>query len=145
MPNIFVSWSTSDLRVGLVRCSKFNPFSTLLTDWSNAMLLLLILFVIFNCLCHTVISVGKGLISWLSCMWCFFVILLLSHMESSTGFGTWLNPFLIFAYSLTLRWTKADQVVQFKRKLTLASSYVTNFNIRNKFLTQKLLKQGFLY
>ena len=73
MPNIFVSWSTSELRVSLVRCSKFNPFSTLLTDWSNAMLLLWILFVIFNCLCHTVISVGKGLISWLSCMWCFFL------------------------------------------------------------------------
>ena len=34
-----------------------------------------------------------------------------------------------------------SQVIRFAR----ASSYVTDFNIRNKLLTQKLLKQGYQY
>ena len=34
-----------------------------------------------------------------------------------------------------------SQLIRFAR----ASSYVTNFNTRNKLLTQKLLKQGYLY
>ena len=34
-----------------------------------------------------------------------------------------------------------SQLIRFAR----ASSYVTDFNIRNKMLTQKLLKQGYWY
>ena len=46
-------------------------------------------------------AVGKGLTSWLSCMWCFLVLLSLSHMVSWVRCCTWLYQFLIFAF-LTL-------------------------------------------
>ena len=56
------------------------------------------------CLCHTAMSFPfrKGLISWLSCMWCVLVLLLLSHTVSWVRCATWLYRFLILAFFLTL-------------------------------------------
>ena len=39
-PNIYVSWSTSELRVRLVPLSMFKPSSILFADRSEVMLLL---------------------------------------------------------------------------------------------------------
>ena len=44
---------------------------------------------------------GKGLTSWLSCLWCFIVFLLLSHVLSWVRCGAWLYRYLIFAFFLT--------------------------------------------
>ena len=68
-------------------------------------------------LCHTAMSisrslVGKGLTSWLSCMWCFLVVLSLSHTVSFVRCGTWLYRFLIFAFFLTLCLLKLLKVMQ---------------------------------
>ena len=57
-----------------------KPSSTFLTDRSKAVLLLWILFVIVFCfvilsclfLAALCSPAGKGLVSWLSCVWCFF-------------------------------------------------------------------------
>ena len=59
---IYLSWSTSEIRVRLVPSNMFKPSSKLF---------------VFH-VCHAVLSVhcslaGKGLVSWLSCMWCFHV------------------------------------------------------------------------
>ena len=84
-----------------------SPPVIFFTDRSKAVLLLLILFVIYvfmsvmlSCLFNAALwsPAGKGLISWLSCMWCFLVFLSLSHVVSPT----WLYGFLIFALFLTL-------------------------------------------
>ena len=45
---------------------------------------------------------GKGLTSWFSCMWCFLVLLPLSHEASWVRCGTWLYHFLIFAFFLLI-------------------------------------------
>ena len=45
-PNIYVSWSTSEIRVRLVPSNMCKPSGIFLTDRSNAVLLLCILFVI---------------------------------------------------------------------------------------------------
>ena len=81
-PNIYLSRSTSGIRVGLVPSSMSKPSSYFLTDRSEAMLLLRILFcvsclsVILSCLFLVTLELpaGKGLTSLLSCMWCFLVI-----------------------------------------------------------------------
>ena len=68
------------------------------------MLLLWIIFVI--CVCLFLLAswspAGKGLASWLSCVWCFLVFLSLSHMVPWVRFGTWFYRFLIFTFLLTL-------------------------------------------
>ena len=64
-----------------------------MTDHSKVVLLLRILFVIYvskfvfiilSCLFLAALwsPAGKGLTSWLSCVWCFLVFLSLSHMVS---------------------------------------------------------------
>ena len=45
---------------------------------------------------------GRGLTSWLSCVWSFIVFLLLSHVVSRVGCGAWFYRFLIFAFFFTL-------------------------------------------
>ena len=52
--------------------------------------------------------VRKGLVSWLSCMWCLLEILSLSHMMSWVRCGTRLYRFLIFAFSLTFMISLSD-------------------------------------
>ena len=64
---------------------------------------------------------GKGLTSWLSCMWCFLVFLSLSHVVSWVRCGTWLYRFLIFAFFLTFtnqseqKWWKQLSYLGFRR------------------------------
>ena len=48
-----------------------------------------------------VVTCWDRLISWLSYMWCFLVILSLSHEVSRVGCGTWLYWLLVFAFSLS--------------------------------------------
>ena len=95
---------------------------------------------------------GKGLTSWLS-----FVVssvsLSLSHWYPRSGvvldcIDSWsLHPYLLSCLNLNLfpRSTTygvyISQLIRFAR----ASSYVADFNTRNKLLTQKLLKQGYRY
>ena len=54
-PNIYLSWSTSEIRVRLVPSNMFKSSINFLTDRSKAVLLLWILFVICV-LCHTILS-----------------------------------------------------------------------------------------
>ena len=62
------------------------------------------LFVMFSCLFIVALwsPAGKGLTSWLPCVWCFIVYLLLSHVVSWVRCGAWVYRFLIFAFFLTL-------------------------------------------
>ena len=76
------SWSASEIRVRLVLSNMFKPSSNFLTDCSKALLLWILyvicvsyLSVILSCLFLAALwpPSGKGLTSWLSCMWCFLV------------------------------------------------------------------------
>ena len=97
----------------LVPSNKFKPFSKIIfTDHSKAVLLLWIifgiyvfLFVMLSCLfIASILSpAGKGLTSWLPCMWCFLMFLSVPHVVSLVRCGTWLYRFLIFAFLLTLK------------------------------------------
>ena len=109
-PNIYVSWSTSELREWLVPWNMFNPSSKILfTDRSKAVLLLWNIFVIYvlfvmpSCLFITALwsPAGKGLASWLTCIWSSLVVLSLTHVMSWLRCGSWLHRFLIFAFLLT--------------------------------------------
>ena len=51
------------------------------------------------------VSYGKGLTSWLSCMWYFIVFSSLSHVVSWVMCGAWLYRFLIFAFFFTFIYT----------------------------------------
>ena len=61
-------------------------------------------FVLFSCLFIAALWLppGKGLTSWLSCMWCFIVFWSLSHVVFRSG--AWLYRVLFFAVFLTLIW-----------------------------------------
>ena len=81
---------------------KTSLSSPVFTDCSKAVLLLWILFcylcflfVMLSCLFIAVLwsPAGKGLTSWLSCMWCFLAFLSLSHVVSWVRCGTWLYQF----------------------------------------------------
>ena len=58
------------------------------------------IFTKFSYLCHAALwpPAGKGLISWLSCMWCFLIYLSLSHTVSCVRCGTWSYRFLIIVF-----------------------------------------------
>ena len=111
---MYVSWSTSELRVKLVPWNMFKPSSDFLTDRSKAVLLLRILFVIcvlwfslshcFVCFlqpCGLLLEKGWPLGS-LVCDDFFLVFLSLSHMVSWNRCCIWLYRFLSFAFFLTL-------------------------------------------
>ena len=96
--NIYVSWSSSKLRVKLVPLNMLKP-PVIFTDRSMAGLLLWILLVIFMlrvCLCYTVLSVPCSLVitCWeranlLALLFgSFLVFLLLSHMLARVGCDT---------------------------------------------------------
>ena len=106
-----MSWSTSELRVRLVRHEIcLSPPVKYFTDRSKAVLPLWIIYVISElcllcvrtCLFIDVLwsPAGKGLTSWLSFVMS-NVCLSLSHVVSSVRCGTWLYRFLIFALFLT--------------------------------------------
>ena len=62
---------------------------------------------LFSCLFVVALwsPAGKGLTSWISCVWCFIVILLLSHVVSWVRCGAWFYQSLIFAFFLTFETT----------------------------------------
>ena len=90
----------------------FKYSSEFFTDRSKAVLLLWILFCY---LCFTVVFIilsclflaalwspaGKGLTSWLSCLWFFLIFLSHSDMVSRVSCGTWFYQFLIFFFFFT--------------------------------------------
>ena len=93
-PNIYVSWSTSELRVRLALLNRFKTSSIFFTDRFKAVLLMWIYYV-FSVLCLLCLCVrlficalwspaGKELTSWLS-----FVVstmsVSLSHCHSGSG------------------------------------------------------------
>ena len=105
--NIYMSWSTSELRVRLARCETcLSPPVKFFTDRSKAVLLLWIFYVFsvlrLLCICARLFicalrsPVGKGLTSWLSFVVsnCEFVTF---PLVSWVRCGTWLYQFLIFA------------------------------------------------
>ena len=70
-------------------------------------LILLFVFVILLCLSLAALGspVRKGLTAWLSCMWCFLVVVFVTFPNdvlSQVRCGTWLYKFLIFAFFLEL-------------------------------------------
>ena len=105
-PNIYVSWSTSELRMRLVLWNKLKPSNKI---FLLSILLWIICVIYVLCLsCFRVCSLlpcglllGKG---WPlgSRLWCLIVFLSLSHVVSWVRCGTWLYWFLIFATFLTL-------------------------------------------
>ena len=69
---------------------------------------------------------------------------LLGDVPRSTSYGVYISQLIRFASDVprsTSYGVYISQLIRFAR----ASSYVTDFNTRNKLLTQKLLKQGYRY
>ena len=102
-----MSWSTSELRVGLVPLSIFKPSSILYWPFQCGTFLL---FMFHDCLYYTVLSVPCSLVitCWeragLLALLCvvFSCVLSLSHRVFQVRFDTWLYLFLIFAFIFTL-------------------------------------------
>ena len=107
-PNLYVSWSTSELKVRLAPLNRFKPFfywpfqgSTSFVDllcFCFVLCLLCLLASLFICALWS--PAGKGLTSWLSFVVsnCEFVTF---PLVSWVRCGTWLYRFLIFAPLLT--------------------------------------------
>ena len=101
----------SELRLGWYRETSLSPPVIFLLTVPRRyfirgfFFLFVFVFAILSCLCLAVLGspAGKGLFSWLSCMWRVVVFLSLSHTMSWVRYGTWLNRFLIFAFFLTLK------------------------------------------
>ena len=109
-PNIFVSWSTSELRVRLAPWNRFKPASKIFYWPFQGSASFMDLFLYLLCLCARLFicalwsSAGKGLTSWLSFVVsnCEFVTFPLVYWIRC---GTRLYRFLIFAALLTpLNW-----------------------------------------
>ena len=95
--------------MGLVLSNMFKPSSSFLTGNSKALLLLFCLF-----LAALWSLAGKGLTSWLSCMWCFLVFSSLSYMVSWVRCGIWLYGFLIYVFFLSFivtAWTQSSKLL----------------------------------
>ena len=92
---IYVSWSTLELRVRLVSLNMFKPPSNALLTVPRrcfffGSFLLFMLHVVVAMLSFLFLAAlwslaGKGLTSWLSCVLCFLLFLPLSHMVSGSG------------------------------------------------------------
>ena len=100
--------------------------SNFLTDGSKAILICGFFFC-YLCLslsyCHLFLaalcsSVGKGLTSWLSCMWGFFVFLSHCPSVSRVRCGAWYYWFLIFAFFLTFIILKSTEIWVFNARKT---------------------------
>ena len=113
-PNIYVSWSTSELRVRLARRETgLSPPVKCFTDRSKVVLLLWIIYVIsvLFLLCFRAglfidalrAPAGKGLTYWLSFVMSNWEVVTFA-LVSWVSCGTWLYQFLIFALFLTLVW-----------------------------------------
>ena len=137
-PNIYVFWSTSELRVRLALLNWFKTSSKYFTDRSKAVLLLWIFYVFCSVLCLLCLCTrlficalwspaGKGLTSWLSFVVsnCKFITF---PLVSWVRCGTWLYRFLIFAPLLTLidnyyRYKQSSQFVTPGNPSTHAQQY----------------------
>ena len=80
-PNIYVSWSTSEIKVRLVPSNMFKHSSCFLTDGGSFVdqfcyLCFVFVFVILSCLFFEALwsPAGKGRTSWLSVVWYFCVL-----------------------------------------------------------------------
>ena len=110
-PNIYVSWSTSELRVMLAPWDQFKPSSKIVLLTVPRRYFFSGSFCVFVCLGFLMLSrlfiaalcspAGKGPASWLLLVM-LIVFLLLSNVVSWIRCGTWLYHFLIFAIFLTL-------------------------------------------
>ena len=109
-PNIYVSWSTSELRMRLAPLNRIKPSSKIF-NWPFQGGTYLWIFYVFvlSCVCYVCARLficalwspaGKGLTSWLSFVVsnCKFVTF---PLVSWVRCGTWLYQFLIFAPLLT--------------------------------------------
>ena len=110
-PNIYVSWTTSELRVRFVPWNGFKPSINifLLTVprqyffCGSFVFLCLVVRMLLRLFIAALWSpAGKGLTSWLLLVM-FIVFLLLSHVVSWVACGTWLYRFLILASFLTFK------------------------------------------
>ena len=114
-PNIYVSWSTSELRVRLAPFNRFKPSSKLfywpfqggtsLVDLLCFSVLCLLCLCVRPFICALWSPAGKGLTSWLSFGLCFTFPLV-----SWVRCGTWLYRFLVFAPFLTLLYAHVLQL-----------------------------------
>ena len=93
-------------------------------------LFFVLVFIILSCLFLAALwsSAGKGLTSWLSCVWCFPVFLSHSHMVSWVRCDTWLYWFLIFAFFLTLSklWAELELFSYLKIKTCLVGTQMNH-------------------
>ena len=135
-PNIYVSWSTSELRVRLVPLNMFKPSSDfLLTVQGGASFVDL-----FCYLCFTYMIIGIALSSpagntltcWLSCVWCFLVFchfliwclgsgVVLYCIDSSS----WLNLIYKFLYK---------PLIQQKLWIKIVTQDYLSRHVRNKWI-----------
>ena len=151
-PNIYVSWSTSELWVRLAPFKRFKPSSKIFywpfqggTSFVDLLCFCSVLCLLCLCarlfICALWSPAGKGLTSWLSFVVsnCEFVTFPLVSLERC---GTWLYRFLIFAPLLTLIlklsipniiwWCSSLYILW---SLNLSTDFITP----HKLLTQKLL------
>ena len=93
-PNIYVSWSTSELRVRLAPLNRFKlSCEIIFTDRSKAVLLLWIVFVVYASCWFVLFFVALwspariGLTSWLSCVFCFVIFPNVPCPHQNQGWG----------------------------------------------------------
>ena len=111
-PNIYLYWSTTELRVRLAPLNQFKPSSKIFywpfqgsTSFVDLLCFCSVLCLLCLCarqfICALWSPAGKGLTSWLS-----FVVSICEFVTfplvSWVGCGIWLYRFLIFAPLLTL-------------------------------------------
>ena len=127
-PNIFVSWSTSELRVRLAPWNRFISPPVKYFNWPfqggtsfvDHLCYLCLVFVMLLLLSIAALwsPAGKGLTS---CPWLLFVmfncIFSLSHVVSWVRCGTWLYRLLFFVTFLTLFYCVYHKFVKLKWKL----------------------------
>ena len=112
----------SEIRLKLVAKNFFMSSSKIIfTDCSKTVFLWGIVFAIcVSCLsCCFICSLqpchqrGKGLTTWLSCVWCFLVFYVTLPLVFWVRSSTWLNRFLIFALFLNLNHCKRLYLLTF--------------------------------
>ena len=111
-PNIYVPWSTSELRARLAPWNQFKPSSKYLYWLFQGGTFLWIICVFVSCVFHAFASVHccivvtcRGRADLLALVGEVIVFLLLSHVIFWVRFGTWLYRFLICPLSyLVQKW-----------------------------------------
>ena len=106
-------------RVYALQLKKYWPFQCG-ASFVDPFCYLCFVFVMLSCLFIAALwsFAGKGLTSWLSCVWCFLVFLSLSLVVSWVRCGTWLYRFLTFTLLLTLKRISMTNTVLCKCSVT---------------------------